>query len=119
MTSSTEPNGPMARPGTNLKRVQAPGSISSPPEQSMLRASDDRPLIGLTPVGRRFTTATLRGRAVSQGQELRGAAILRQVWGGLPGLWFAGPAPDGSDRLWSRPRAGPSRRGSAVRFMRV
>src|SRR5215207_956184 len=31
MTSSTEPNGPMARPGTNLKRVQAPGSMSSPP----------------------------------------------------------------------------------------
>ena len=77
-------------------------AVSAPEQMTIVHATT---LVGPTSLGRRFTTATLRGHAVLRGQEPRGDATAPPARGGLPGLWFAGPAPDGSDPLWSRPRA--------------
>src|SRR5829696_1190018 len=89
--------------------IRAGKEISDPPPAAALSAPARKPAAASrTIVSTLRSNATLRGRAAPRGLGLQGGATTRRVRGGPPARASALPSLDGSDRPWSRPRAGPS-----------
>src|SRR5918999_3592818 len=89
--------------------IRAGKEIRDPPPAAALSAPARKPATASRAIAPTLSSnANLRDRAAPPGRGLQGGATARRVQDELPGRASALPAPDGSTRLWSRPREGPA-----------